>query len=130
MDVYATSFSGSAPLKGTLNQQARQKAEELAAVFLNTLVKEMVSSTDSKSEFGGGYAEKTWRSMQSEQFAAAIARSGGLGIADQIMSSLIGVQQAAQNGTAQNGALQTHAAQARAAQDQAIQIQTYQGLST
>ncbi len=97
MDAYATSFSGSSPLKGTVNEQARQQAEELEAVFLNTLVKEMLSSVNTESEFGGGYAEETWRSMQSEQFAAAMARSGGIGIADQIMSSLLRIQEAAQN---------------------------------
>ncbi len=113
MDVYATSFSGTEPaLKGTIKQQAYQKAKELEAVFLNTLVKEMVSSSSSKDEFGGGYAQETWRSMQSEQFAAAMARSGGLGIADQIVSSLLGVQEAAQN---------------PAVKAQSIQAQTYQG---
>jgi len=117
MDVYATSFSPSVSVKGTIREQARQKAEELEAVFLNTLVKEMVASANSKSEFSDGYAEKTWRSMQSEQFAAAIARSGGLGIADQIMSSLLGAQETAQNAATQNGV----------AQNGAAQIQTYQG---
>jgi len=53
--------------------------------------------------------------MQSEQFAAAMARSGGLGIADQIMTSLLGVQEAAQNATIKA---------------QPIQGQTYQGISS
>ena len=53
-------------------------------MFLNTLTKEMFSSvkTDDKN-FGGGFAEDTWRGMQAEQFASAMADQGGIGLADQ-----------------------------------------------
>ena len=46
-------------------------------MFLNTLMKEMFSSvkTDDKN-FGGGFAEETWRGMQAEQFAGAMADTG------------------------------------------------------
>lgn len=95
MQSLATSFSAAAPVQGTPNERLRQQAEELESVFLNTLVSEMFSSIDTESEFGGGYAEETWRSMQSEQFAAALAKSGGIGIADQIMSNLLSAQESA-----------------------------------
>ena len=95
MQSLATSFSAAAPVQGTVNERLRQQAEELESVFLNTLVSEMFSSIDTDSEFGGGYAEETWRSMQSEQFAAAMAKSGGIGIADQIMSNLLNAQESA-----------------------------------
>jgi len=95
MEMLATSFSaGSAPLRNDL-QTMRQKAEELEAVFLNTLVSEMFASIASEGEFGGGYAEETWRGMQSEQYAAAMAKSGGIGIADEIMRSLLLTQESA-----------------------------------
>lgn len=74
---------------------ARQ-ARDLEGVFLNTLTKEMFSSIKTDGAFGGGFGEATWRSMQSEQLAGDIARSGGIGLADQITRSLIDVQQAAQ----------------------------------
>ena len=95
MEVYATSFSSAQAVQGSLNDRLRQQAEELEAVFLNTLVSEMFTSIDTDSEFGGGYAEETWRSMQSEQFAAALAKSGGIGIADQIMANLLTAQESA-----------------------------------
>ena len=63
------------------------------------LTKEMfagVKSSDDKN-FGGGFGEETWRSMQAEQLANSMAQNGGLGIADQIMSELIGLQEAANN---------------------------------
>jgi len=97
MEMLATSFSaGSAPLKNDLATM-RQKAEELESVFLNTLVSEMFASIASEGEFGGGYAEETWRGMQSEQYAAAMAKSGGIGIADEIMRSLLSTQESVQS---------------------------------
>lgn len=75
-----------------------QQAKDLEGVFLNTLMKEMFSSiqTDDKA-MGGGFAEETWRGMQAEQFANAIAEHGGVGIADQLMGDLLRLQEAAQS---------------------------------
>ncbi|WP_404403215.1 rod-binding protein [Pelagibacterium halotolerans] len=93
-------MDAAAPLTlGTTNLPAvdrlREKAEELEGVFLNTLVSEMFKglSTDA-SGFGGGHAEETWRGMLSEQYAAEMAKAGGIGVADQILASLVQSQQA------------------------------------
>jgi peptidoglycan hydrolase FlgJ len=72
----------------------RAQAEELEGVFLNTLMSEMFSSIDARGEFGGGFAEETWRSMQSEQFASAMAEAGGIGLADSLVADLIKLQEA------------------------------------
>jgi flagellar protein FlgJ len=73
-----------------------QQAKDLEGVFLNTLMKEMFSSikTDDQN-FGGGFAEETWRGMQAEQFAGAMAEQGGIGLADQLMPTLLRLQEAA-----------------------------------
>lgn len=83
-----------------------KQAKELEGVFLNTLLKEMFASlkTD-QSAFGGGFGEETWRGMQAEQFAEAIAEAGGVGIAESILPDLIAAQEAAQNATKLPGAL-------------------------
>jgi flagellar protein FlgJ len=73
---------------------ARQ-ATALEGVFLNTLTKEMFASIKTDGAFGGGFGEETWRSMQSEQLADDIAKSGGVGLAAAITRSLIDLQQAA-----------------------------------
>jgi len=49
--------------------------------------------TDNQS-FGGGFAEETWRGMQAEQFSAALADQGGVGLADQLMPTLLKLQEA------------------------------------
>lgn len=74
----------------------RQQAEELEGVFLNTLMKEMFSSIDTEGDFGGGFAEETWRGMQAEQFASSMAETGGIGLADALVADLIALQEAAQ----------------------------------
>jgi flagellar protein FlgJ len=76
----------------------RAQAEELEGVFLNTLTKEMFAGVNARGTFGGGFAEETWRGMQSEQFAASIAQAGGIGLADQIVRSLFDIQQSRTQG--------------------------------
>ncbi len=82
---------------------AREKAEELEGIFLNTLMSQMFSSIKSDGMFGGGQGEDTWRSMQSEQYANMLAKNGGIGLADQIMADLLAIQENANsNKSAQN----------------------------
>ncbi len=71
----------------------QEKAQELEGVFLNTLMSQMFSSLETDSLFGGGHAEETWRSMQSEQYADILAQNGGVGMADQIMANLLDIQE-------------------------------------
>jgi len=75
------------------------QAKNLEGVFLNTLTSTMFSSLKTDGAFGGGFGEKTWRSMQSEQLADDISKSGGIGLADSITRSLLDVQEAAQRAT-------------------------------
>jgi flagellar protein FlgJ len=59
----------------------------------------MFSSIDtSEDNFGGGFAEETWRGMQAEQFAGVLAEKGGIGLADQLMSDLLRMQEASNQG--------------------------------
>jgi flagellar protein FlgJ len=80
--------------------KAHAQATELEGVFLNTLMKEMFSSLKSDQDsFGGGFAEETWRGMQAEQMASAMAEAGGIGLADSIMGDILALQEAASPAT-------------------------------
>ncbi len=73
----------------------RQQAEDMEGVFLTMLTKQMFSGLKTDENFGGGFGEETWRSMQAEDLASAIAKRGGVGIADQLMGEMIAAQEAA-----------------------------------
>ncbi len=75
------------------SKNMQKKAQELEAVFLHILLSQMFSSIKTNSIFGGGQGEKTWRSMQSEQYANLLAQNGGVGLADQIVADLLLVQE-------------------------------------
>lgn len=76
-------------------ERLHQQAKDLEGVFLNTLMKEMFSSIDTSDQsMGGGFAEETWRGMQAEQFAGAMANAGGIGLADSLMADLLKLQEA------------------------------------
>jgi len=85
-------------------QKLRQQAEDFEGVFLNTLFKEMFSSLSTdESSLGGGFAEETWRGIQSERMAEAVAADGGVGIADAVYSDLLAVQERAQSASPASG---------------------------
>lgn len=99
--MHLSALTGSAQ-DPTPTNPLRKKAEELEGLFLNTLVSQMFSSTNSRGMFGGGYAEETWKSMQAEQISNQISKAGGIGLADNIMQNLITLQGAKSSGP--NGA--------------------------
>lgn len=108
----SAALTSAGPLTGNTNVQdkkdpLRAKAEQLEGVFLNTLMSQMFSSLDGKGMFSGGYAGKTWRSIEAEQYANQVASAGGVGLADDIMKSLLEVQQASQTASNATGAPQS-----------------------
>ncbi|MBL6958351.1 MAG: rod-binding protein [Rhodospirillales bacterium] len=79
--------------KNLTYDQARKVAQDFEAFFLGQSLQPMFSSLDSAPPFGGGQAESMWRSMQVDEYGKAIARSGGIGIADAIVSELLKSQE-------------------------------------
>ncbi len=76
-------------------ERMRSQAVELEGVFLNTLVKEMFSSLGKEGTTGSDFAQQTWRGMQAEQFADAMAKAGGIGLADSLVADLLALQESA-----------------------------------
>ena len=74
--------------------RARATATDFEAQFLNTMFNEMFTGIDGDGPFGGGPAVGVWRSFLSEQYAKNFAKAGGIGIADQVYSTLIAQQEA------------------------------------
>ena len=60
----------------------RAAAEQFEAVFLSQMMAPMFETIETDPLFGGGSGEQIYRSLLVEEYGKAIARAGGLGIAD------------------------------------------------
>ena len=80
--------------KGDIRAKARAQAEDFEAVFLNSMFSEMMTGIDGDGPFGGGTGIGVWRSFLTEEYAKSFARAGGIGLADDVYSSLLQQQEA------------------------------------
>lgn len=76
-------------------QRQRAKTAEAAQSFeaavLSTLMQSMFEGVDAGA-FGGGKGEAQFKSMLVDAFAKQVARSGGLGVADQVGREMLKMQ--------------------------------------
>ena len=75
----------------------RGKAQDFEAMFLNSMFSQMTSGIKGDGPFGDTPGTGVWRSMLTEQHAKAFAKSGGVGISNDVFRTLI-LQQAARAG--------------------------------
>jgi len=73
--------------------KARKTAEDFEAMFLNSMFSQMTSSVKGDGPFGDTTGTGVWRSMLTEQYAKSFAKSGGVGISNDVYRTLI-LQQA------------------------------------
>ena len=79
----------------TPNQRkARDVAEEFESVFLTQMLQHMFEGIKTDGPFGGGQSEQIYRSMLNQYYAEAVAKRGGVGIADAVYSEILKLQQA------------------------------------
>lgn len=71
----------------------RKTAEDFEAVFLSQMLKPMFEGIKADDAFGGGHAEDMYRSLMVDEFGKSIAQSGGIGIADRVMSEMLRMQE-------------------------------------
>jgi flagellar protein FlgJ len=75
-------------------KKTKDTAQQFESVFLTNMFEEMFSGVEEPAApFSGGQGEKTWRSMLTEEYANTIAKSGGVGVADQVQRELIALQE-------------------------------------
>lgn len=71
----------------------RETAEAFEASFLAQMMKPMFEGLETDGLFGGGEAEATWRGFLVEAMAKQTVRAGGIGLADQVMSQMLKMQE-------------------------------------
>jgi Rod binding domain-containing protein len=72
---------------------ARKAAENFEAFFLAQSLDSMFAGIDSDSLFGGGSSENVYRSLLNQEYAKVAAKSGGVGIADEVQREILRMQE-------------------------------------
>ncbi len=80
----------------------KQKAEEFESVFLSQMLQPMFQNIEVSEPFGGGNAERQWRSMQVDELGKAFAKAGGIGLAQSVLKEMIRMQEGKVNGPHQS----------------------------
>jgi flagellar protein FlgJ len=68
---------------------ARKVGREFEALFTGMMLKSMRETIGKDSLTGGGHGEEVYRSLLDQEYAMAMARSGSLGLAEQIEKQLL-----------------------------------------
>ena len=74
-------------------EQAHKVSTDFEAVFLSQMLQPMFQGTEAEEPFGGGSSEEMWRSLQLDEYGKALAQSGGIGLADQVMRQMLQAQE-------------------------------------
>ncbi len=85
-----------APSAPAVTARMRDTAEAFEASFLAEMLKPMFEGLSTDGPFGGGEAEGTWRSFMIEAMAKQTVKAGGIGLADQVVSQMLRMQEQAQ----------------------------------
>ncbi len=78
-------------------RKIRGAAQDFEAVFLNSMFQQMYSGIKGDGPFGNTPGTGAWRSMLTEEYSKSFAKSGGVGISNDVYRTMI-LQQAARTG--------------------------------
>ena len=76
------------PRAGATDLKLRQASRDFEAHVLGALLQPMFEGLGQGGLFGGGSAEAQWRPMLVAEYGRAIARAGGVGLADSVLATL------------------------------------------
>ena len=79
--------------KEAKNAAAMKAAKEFESSFLTAMLEQMWTGIEAESPFGGGHAEKVYRSMMVGEYAKSISASGGIGLADHVYREILSAQE-------------------------------------
>jgi peptidoglycan hydrolase FlgJ len=78
----------------TTHARAREQAEDFEAMFLSNMFQNMFTGMDGEGPMGGTTGVAPWRSFLTQEYGKMFAKSGGIGLADDVYRSLIAQQEA------------------------------------
>jgi Rod binding domain-containing protein len=72
--------------------EAEAVAQEFERMFVAEMLQPMFAGIDTDGPFGGGQAEDVFRPMLLDRYADAVAKAGGVGIADAVLKEILRLQ--------------------------------------
>ena len=86
-------FTKLAGNKAYSETEARKAAEDFEAFFVTSTLESMFAGVKTDGLFGGGTAEQIYRSMLFDEYGKLMAKSGTIGVSDQVMKSIMAMQE-------------------------------------
>lgn len=77
--------------------EAKETAQDFEAFFMTKMMESMFEGISTDGMFGGGNAEKVYRSLLLNEYGKAMAKTGSIGISDDVMSAILKMQETASN---------------------------------
>lgn len=75
-------------------QRAAKKAgEEFEALFISEMLAPVFKDLKTDGLFGGGSGEEIYRSMMVQEYGKAVAKAGGVGIAETVQREILKMQE-------------------------------------
>ena len=92
--------NGTSPLAhspfGSAKDKTRKAAQDFEAMFLEQSLERVFSSSGTEGPLGdNGTGGAVYRSMLVKEYAGALTKSGGVGIADQVYREMLKIQEGA-----------------------------------
>lgn len=75
-------------------ESAKFAAQEFEAVFLTQMMTPVFESLPTDGLMGGGSGEQMYRSLMVQEYGKAMAKAGGVGVADAVLREIIKLQEA------------------------------------
>lgn len=79
-------------------EKIAQTAEDFEAFFISRTMESMYEGVSTDGMFGGGHAEKVYRSLLLNEYGKSMAKTGNVGVKDDIMRSILQMQEMMQSG--------------------------------
>lgn len=81
-------------LKGAKSPEMIDKAaKDFESFFLSQMLDQISKGIASDGLFGGGHAEQVFKGLLNQEYGKAIAKSGGVGIADMVRTEMLRMQE-------------------------------------
>lgn len=72
----------------TYTEKKKQALQDFESMFISQMYKIMLNSVPVDENFGGGFAEETFRDFLTDEYGKITSKAGGFGIAEKLQKSL------------------------------------------